>query len=121
MVTNVIYPQKAFINGITNAQLAVITFTEDHDFTVGELVSFRVRPSFGMFQINNQPGRVLSKTDDTITVDVDTSSWDAFDFSQINSSGTTPPLCVPCCSGKIPNTDPTQINQQDAFDNRKSS
>jgi hypothetical protein len=119
MVTNRIFPQKAFINAITNAQSAVATFTADHDFIVGEIVSFRVTPDFGMFQINNLRGNVLSTTSDTITVDIDTLDWDAFDYSVLDSEGTTPPTCVPCCSGKIVGANPPQIVIEDAFDNRK--
>lgn len=121
MVTHVIYPKKAFINALTNAQQAVATFTENHDFTIGELVSFRVTPNFGTFQINNKVGKILSVTSDTITVDIDSTDWDSFDYSLLDTAGTTPPVCVPCCSGKIPDTKPTQINQQAAFDNRRSS
>lgn len=120
MVTNVIYPQKAFINAITNANQAVVTFTADHDFTLGEIVSFRVTPSFGMNQINFKRGTVLSLTSDTITVDIDSSTWDAFDYSALDTAGTTPPVCVPCCSTKIPGSNPPNININDAFDNRRS-
>lgn len=120
MVTNVIYPQKAFINAITNAQQAVVTFTEAHDFTLGEIVSFRVRKEFGMRELNQKSAIVQASTSDTITVDIDTTSWDAFDYSSLNSAGTTPPIAVPCCSSKIPNTNPVRINQKAAFDNRRS-
>lgn len=119
MVSNQIYPQKAFINAITNVQNAVVTFTADHDFTVGEIVSFRVTKDFGMFQMNNKNALVLSTTSDTITVDVDSTSWDAFDYSQLDAAGTSPPVCVPCCSGIVPSSNPARINLQDAFDNRK--
>ena len=119
MVTNRIFPQKALINAITSAQQAVATFTADHDFIVGEIVSFRVRPPFGMFQINNKNGVVLSITSDTITTDIDTLGWDAFDFSLLDTAGTTPPHCVPCCSTKIPGSNPPGITIDDAFDNRR--
>jgi hypothetical protein len=119
-MANVIYPSKAYINAITNALQAVVTFTASHDFTVGEKVSFRVRKPFGMFQINNVIGLVLSKTSDTITVDVDSSDWDVFDYSALNTAGSSPPVCIPVSSGIIPLTDPPQINIVDAFDNRSA-
>lgn len=119
MSRNQIYPQKALINSITTAQECVTGFTADHDFTVGEIVSFRVTKNFGMFQINNKKGIVLSKTDDTITVNIDTSDWDAFDYSLLDTAGTTPPMCVPCCSTRIPGSNPPEVNIRDAFDNRK--
>lgn len=122
MVTNQIYPQKAYINAIAVASdptQATVTFTADHDFTIGEIVSFRVRSQFGMYQINNLKGVVLATTSDTITVDIDVSGWDAFDYSALNTSGTTPPVCVPCCSTKVPGSDPPTVNINDAFDNRR--
>lgn len=120
MVTNVIYPQKAFINAITNAKEAVVTFTEDHDFTVGEIVSFRVKKNFGMFQINNKRGVVIDTSSDTITVDIDTTTWDSFDYSALDTAGTTPPVCVPSSSTVVPGSNPPRTNFIDAFDNRKS-
>lgn len=120
MVTHVIYPKKAFINAITNAKKAVITFTEDHDFSLGEIVSFRVGSPFGMFQINNKQGRVLDLDSTSITVDIDTTDWDAFDYSVLNEDGTTPPVCVPVGSSIIPDTSPVKTNQKAAFDNRRS-
>lgn len=120
MVTNVIYPQKAYINALTNATKAVATFTANHDFTVGEMVTFHVSSDFGMFEINQKRGKVLSLTSDTITVDIDTNDWTAFDYSALNSAGTTPPHCTPCCSVKVPNSNPPRVNQVAAFDNRRS-
>lgn len=120
MVTNVFYPQRALINAITNAKEAVATFTENHDFTVGEIVSFRVGKAFGMQQIDGKRGKVLSITSDTITVDIDSSTWDAFDYSNLDTAGTTPPHCVPSSSKKVPGSNPPRVNIQDAFDNRRS-
>lgn len=120
MVTNVIYPQKAFINAITSAQQAVVTFTANHDFTLGQIVSFRVMSDFGTFQINNKRGAVLAITADTITVNINTADWDAFDYSLVDTAGTTPPTCVPCCSTIVPGSNPPAINILDSFDNRRS-
>lgn len=120
MVQNEFYPKKAYINAITTAQNAVATFTEDHDFTVGEIVSFRVGSQFGMFQINNKYGVVIATTSDTITVDIDTSTWDAFDYSALNDPGTSPPIAIPGGSTKIPHSNPPEVNLLDAFDNRRS-
>jgi len=112
------YPKIAYINAITNALNAVATFTADHDFTIGEIVSFRVTKSFGMREINNYRTKVLSKTNDTITVDLDTSTWTPFTYANINTAGTTPPICVPSCSGVIDNITIPSYNLEDAFDKR---
>lgn len=115
-----IYPQLAYINAITNAQNAVVTFTSDIEFTDGEYVSFRVTKDFGMFQINQVRGKVLSHTSDTITVDVDTSMWTPFTYAAIDSAGSSPPLVVPAGSGIIPNYYPDTVNLEDSFDNRRT-
>lgn len=120
MVSNVIYPGLAYINAITNAIEAVITFTENHNFSLGEIVGFRVGSAFGMREINQKYGRVLSLTSDTITVDIDSSSWTSFDYSVLDDSGTSPPVCVPVGGGNIPDTNPVKTNQIAAFDNRRS-
>lgn len=120
MATNRIYPQLSFISGITNAQRAVATFTEDHDFIVGQIVSFNVTPAFGMFQIQGKKGKILSLTSDTITVDIDTTTWDAFDYSVLDDPGTTPPTCVPCSSGVLTSEYTPYVIFADAFDNRKA-
>jgi hypothetical protein len=115
-----IYPRLAYINDITNAQNAVATFTEDCDFTDGEYVSFRVTKDFGMYQINQKRGKVLSHTSDTITVDIDSSNWTPFSYALIDTEGTTPPCCVPAGSGIIPSFYPETVNLEDSFDNRRT-
>lgn len=115
-----IYPKLVYISDITNAKNAVATFTADSDFTDGEYVSFRVTKDFGMSEINNKRGKVLSHTSDTITVDIDTTDFTPFNYSLINTEGTTPPNCVPSGSGIIPSSNPSTVNLADSFDNRRT-
>lgn len=115
-----IYPQLAYINAITNQNEAVVTFTSNHDFVLGQIVSFNVTPAFGMFEIQGKKGKVIALTSDTITVDINTTTWNAFNYLALNDPGTTPPTCVPVSSGVIPNQYPETINLQDAFDNRRT-
>lgn len=118
MVNN-FYPSKAFIQDITNAQQALVTFTADHKFTVAEIVSFRVGKQFGMSEINNVQARILLITNDTIIVDVDATTWTPFTLANLNQPGTSPPCCVPSASGVIPlQEEMPQVTLFDAFDNR---
>ncbi len=119
MPTSTPFPQLAELNALTNAQQAVATFTANHDFSLGEIVSFRVTRNFGMHQINQKRGLIVAVTADTITVDIDSSTWDAFDFSALDTAGTTPPTVVPCCSGVVPGSMPPRINIVDNFDTRR--
>lgn len=117
MSSNEFRPRFAYINAITNSNNAVITFTEDHDFIIGEIVGFRVERAFGMFEINQKRGHIISLTDDSITIDIDTSTWTPFTYALINTAGTSPPVCVPSSSGVIPNNNIPQTSIADAFDN----
>jgi len=119
-MANVLYPKLKYINAITNAQNAVVTFTADSDFTDGEYVSFRVTKDFGMYEINQRRGRVLSHTSDTITVDIDTLSYTSFSYAALGTAGTTPPTCVPAGSGIIPDSNPSTVNLHDSYDNRRT-
>ena len=56
---------------------------------------------------------------DTITVDIDTTTWTPFDYSLINTSGTSPPLCIPVGSGSVDNGGVQEVIFEDAFDNRR--
>ncbi len=119
MATVNFYPSLSFISAITNEQNAVVTFTADHEFTVGEIVGFRVEQAFGMYEINKLRSRVFAITSNSITTNIDTSTWNAFSLANLNQPGTTPPCCVPSSSGVIPFEDVTpRVTLFDAFDNR---
>lgn len=119
MANNNFYPSLAYISDITNAQYATVTFTADHEFTPGQLVSFRVGPQFGMSEINQVQAKVLLITSDTIVVPVDTTTWTPFSLANLNQPGTSPPCCVPSASSVIPFEDVTpRVTLFDAFDNR---
>lgn len=118
MAQNQFYPAFSYISSITNSTEAIVTFTAIHDFTVGEIVSFRVGKQFGMYEINNQRGKVLLKDDTSIVVDIDTSTWNPFSLANLNQPGTSPPVCVPSSSSFVPYQYTPYVNIQDAFDNR---
>lgn len=104
------------IVGISQAQQATITFLTDHPFTVGEYVSFRVSKPYGMTQLNNQKGIVLSLTPTTITVNIDTSNMTPFVYPPVGEV-IYPAVCVPAGSGIIPMSNPSTVNLEDTFDN----
>lgn len=109
-------PRFRYIIAITNAQHPVVTFSEDHDFIDYEIVSFRVTPAFGMFEINNLQSKVLSHTNNTITVDIDSQFWTAFVYPATVPKY-TPPVCVPVGSGVNENLYVSTVILQDCFDN----
>lgn len=111
------FPQKRTITGITNAVVPTVTFSEDHGYPEGQLICFRVHEDWGMPQINEKMGKVLSApTTDTITVDVDTTTWGT--FSAPASSAHADPICVPIGSGFIKESGITKSNIDCSFDKR---
>jgi len=105
-------PNLQYITDITQAANGVVTFAEDHNFTVAEWISFRIPPANGMIQLNNQKALVLSITDTTVTINVDTSNFYPFIYVQDNQ---IPCIAVPVASGIIQGT--TTVTLEDAFDN----
>lgn len=111
-------PFLEYISAIVQGQTTALTFTEDHRFSVGEYVSFRVSKNYGMIQLNNQRGLVLAITSDTITVDIDSSNYTPYIYPADNPDKIVfPAVAVPAGSGIIPNSNPRTVNLQDCFDN----
>jgi len=105
------------VEDITNAQYAVVTCTEDHDFVDHEIISLRVSKDYGMSEINNQHAKVISHTSDSVTINIDSTNYTAFSIPG-DLTGTTPPCIVPSSSGvDLTEYSPIMI-LEDAFDNR---
>lgn len=105
-------PNLQFIIGITNASPAVVTFSENHNFTIGEWISFRIPPPNGMIQLNNQKALIISIMPTTVTIAVDSLQFYPFIFV---SDPQFPCVAVPAGSG-IPQGTGT-VTLEDAFDN----
>jgi hypothetical protein len=92
-------PKNRFITAISNAVNAVIQLSVTHGYNVGEIISIRCTPAFGMSEINNLQGEIQSidTTTNTVTVDINTTSFTAFAFptSAIAGAGVTFPQTIP--------------------------
>jgi hypothetical protein len=85
-------PRFNFINTVTRGQTTVVTTTVDQDFVIGQLVRFIIPQPFGIRQLNQRQGYVISIVSSTqIEVDIDSSKMDAF----TTSSFTTQPQILP--------------------------
>lgn len=115
-------PRAFFISNVTKAVQAVITFTQAHDYVVGEEVSFRVPEGYGMTELNNRKGTVQSVTASTITVTIDTTGFTTFAYpaSGVALSTKGPAIGVPAGSGIYPNALQPHTTLEDAFDNRNT-
>ena len=106
-------PNLQYITNITQASTAVVTFLEDHNFTIAEWISFRIPPPNGMIQLNNQKAKIISLTPTTVTIAVDTRHFYPFIYVQ---DPQVPCVAVPAGSGIIQGT--TTVTLEDAFDNQ---
>lgn len=125
-------PYLSYITGITNANPAVVTFSAQHSFTVGELIALRVSKQYGMVEANNKVAKVLDYDTLTVTLDLDTLQYTPFIYpvSLDLQRETTPPHAVPAGSGVIPkdvafsgiyNSQPFGTTLIDLFDNRPTT
>lgn len=105
-------PNLQYISNITQAFPAVVTFTTNHNFIVGEWISFRIPPPNGMIQLNNQKALIVSITPTTVSINVDTKQFYAFIMV---SDPQVPCVAVPAGSGIPPGT--AYVTLEDAFDN----
>ncbi len=109
-------PNLKYILDITQAAAAVVTFSADHNFTVGEWISFRVPPPNGMIQLNNQKALITALTPTTVTIEVDSLQFFPFIYVQ---DPQVPCVAVPAGSGIPPGT--ATVTLEDAFDNEPTT
>lgn len=91
------YPRTRYISAITQAANAVVTMTVTHGFTVGQKVRLQVPAAFGMTQINGLTGTILAVNTgtNTITLDIDSTAFTAFDFPLTAAVPFTPAAVIP--------------------------
>lgn len=91
-------PRTMFVTAISKATNAEITFSEAHSYVLGQLVHFSVPQSFGMKEMDQLTGRVVSITGVNtptgsdvykLTVNIDTSTFTTFAFPASSGSPTT--------------------------------
>lgn len=89
-------PELCYITNITRAASAVVTFSFDHDFVVGQQVQFNLPDGWGMVEMNDLKGYVTAVSAGSITVNIDSSGFTAFAFpTSANAAlGITYPHCV---------------------------
>ncbi len=106
-------PNLQYISNITQASQAIVTFTANHNFTLGEWISFRIPPANGMIQLNNEKALIIVLTPTTVTINVDSLQFYPF-ISVVDPQ--VPCVAVPAGSGIPPGTG--YVTLEDAFDNR---
>jgi len=107
-------PEKNYITKATQASSMVVTLSLTHNLAVGDKVRLHVDSNYGMTQADGLVGEVtaVDTTNNTITLDIDSSAFDAFAFpiSAVAAGGVTPAHIVPF--GTVANgVDQALVNQ----------
>lgn len=91
------YPRRNIISSITQAATAVIKFVATHQYTVGQSVRVNIMPGSGMPEMDGLIGNILSVdlVNNTITVDIDSTSFTAYAFPLTAAVPFTPSNVVP--------------------------
>lgn len=85
-------PQRFVITAVTQGPTTTITTSVDQDFVIGQLVRLIIPPPYGIRQINEQQGYVISIPSPTqVVLNIDSSFMDPF----TSSSFTTQPQIIP--------------------------
>ncbi len=67
------------LDAVTQANPALVTTEDDHNYVVNQQVQFFIPPQWGMRQLNTLKGYVVTiPTTTTFTVNINTSQFDAF-------------------------------------------
>lgn len=113
-------PRAMFITAISQATNAEITFSDAHSYKNGMLVHFSVPSSFGMTQMNQLTGRVVSETGVNtptgsgvykLTVNIDSSLFTAFAFPASTASPTATLFATMAPAGQQVIRDPNTFTQ----------
>lgn len=93
----IFYPRRRYIINITNAASAVVTLSVTHGYTVGQEVRFNVPAVFEMVEMNGLSGIItaINTTTNTITVNIDSTAFTAFDIPEASQVPLTWAQVVP--------------------------
>lgn len=104
------------IDSITQSYPMVLTTSEDHGYVAGIIVTFLIPASFGMVQLNGLNVQVLEVTSNSLTINLDTTSFTAFAYPSPLPSAFTPPSVIPNSSGPYLPPLPLPYGNQDSFE-----
>ena len=72
-------PSRFVITAIGQGQTTLVTTSINQNYVIGQLVRFIIPPAFGIRQLNEQSGFVLSiPSPNQVEVDIDSSFYDSF-------------------------------------------
>jgi hypothetical protein len=119
-MTTINTPSLEYIVAIDLGQNTVVTFLDEHHFTLGEIVSFRITKPYGTVELNNVHAKVINLSAFGITVDYDSTGFTPFIYPATYpvTGPKTPPVVVPSSSGVLDDLYTPEYTLQDSFDRR---
>lgn len=104
------------IASISNSNPCVVTTSFNHKYVAGMKVTFRIGTIFGMPQINNLIAQVLSVTNNTLTVNINSTNFGVFAYPSPLPQSYSPPTVIPYSSGPyLTFPPPLPYANQDSF------
>jgi hypothetical protein len=104
------------IASITQSNPMVVTTVNNHGYVAGMKVTFLIPPQFGMSQLNNLIGQVTQLTLNTLTINIDSSRFNAFSYPSPLPNAYTPPSLIAYSSGPYLPPQPLPYGNQDSFE-----
>lgn len=102
------------IASITQDFPMVVTTTSDHHYVAGMRVRFNIPNMFGMVQLNGVESQVISITNNTLTVNVDSRNFTPFAYPSPLPEAYVEPVVIPDASGMflppLPLPEPNQTS-----------
>ena len=88
-------PSMRIIASITNAPLAMVTTTFNHQYLTGTIIRLIIPLGFGMVQANQLFGEIVVTGTTTFAIGIDTTNFDPFMTPSTFPENTQYPQCVP--------------------------
>ena len=104
------------IVSITNANPCVVTTVNDHNYPAGVKVRFNIPTAFGMQQLNSLTAQIISVTNNTMTLALDTLNFLPFAYPSSLPEAYTSPTVFANSSGPYLPPLPLPYGNQDSFE-----
>ena len=104
------------IASITNANPAIVTTTEDHEYVTGMDIRFQIPSSFGMRQLNNINAQITVIDDVSFSINVNTTNMQSFAYPSPLPNAYDNPTVIPNNSGILTPPTPLPFGNQTSFE-----
>ena len=104
------------IASITKSNPMVVTTVGNHNYVAGMNVTFLIPAMFGMQQLNGLNAQVLSLTNNTLTINLNSLGFTPFAYPGTLPASYTPPSVIPNASGPYLPPLPLPYGNQDSFE-----